>query len=505
MKLLRRLASTWYDPTLLSAHQASIKRLRKDSPFFQRLRLSDLPPISELLLSYFPPLTLVVTLQMQGDFLYVGGALSPADGTPEQRLPQIKHMVTRMRIVASELNAYLLKLTELNLALEKELVISPGLNQPLAEQFEWILARLDSWIVQPIVNELASNFWPYTTNIDNPANPKQLVILPDYTLWGFPLERCPSFTGLFGPTTKSVVTRDFSLHAAAQRVRTFVEPAEGSTDKKPLKAAVSGFRLDTTALLTDPFAEDVIKAPDDPKTESLSMLHDRLVSSKIVGNEKRSFHGSMFVASPYDIKGMLIDSSAFLSMGLSHFFATMPSKHFASQDLRRLALLGLFNRCMNDPAFRRQTKNDSMKTLRQMEAENPYGTGLMATFRGVQSILMVSAPVPLALATRSLEVFGRAVQGGKPVATAFGELLSQQIKDPKMRFLRANEGGELPPEARGGGDAADAKGKGKGTEVADDASLEDLLQAHSQAAYSLIGVPWIFGESGPEGGGGKKK
>jgi len=41
-------------------------------------------------------------------------------------------------------------------------------------------------------------------------------------------------------------------------------------------------------------------------------------------------------------------------------------------------------------------------------------------------------------------------------------------------------------------------------EAADDAKLEDLLQAHTQAAYSLIGVPWMFGESGPEGGGKKK-
>jgi hypothetical protein len=500
MKLLRRLANTWFDPSPLVAHQSSTKRLCRESPFFQRLQLVDLPPISELLLSYFPPLTVVLTLQVHGDYLYVGAACSPPDGDPAQRLPKIKHMVTRMQIVASELAAFSLKLSELNSLIEKEFVQKPELPQSLAEQFDWILARLDSWIVQPVVRELANYFWPYTTNIDNIANPQQLVILPDYSLWGFPLERCPSFAQLFDKACRSVVTRDFSLHAAAQRVRSFVEPADG-TDRKPLKAAVPAFRLDTTSLLTDPFAEDVVTASDDPKMETMSMLHERLVSTKVIGSEKRSFHGSMFAASPEDIKTMLIDSTAFLSLGFSRLFVTMPAKHFAAQDLRRLSLLGIFNRCVNDAAFRRQTKTDSIKTLRQTEAENPYGTSLMATFRGVQTIVMVTAPVPVALAMRSTEVFGRAVQGGQPLSKAMAEMLSQQIKDPQFRYVRATEGGELPAEARSG--TADGKGAGKGAEKADEPGLDDLLQGHTMAAYSLIGVPWIYGEAGAEGG--KKK
>jgi hypothetical protein len=504
MSLLYRLANTWFDPSQLTAYEASMKRLCKDSPFFQRLRIADLPPISELLLSYVPPLTLVVTLQLHDDYLYVGAACSPPDGAdPQQRLPQIKHMVTRMRVVASELNAYLLKLQELNASIEKEFIHEPALDRSLAEQFDWILARLDSKIVGPLVDELASFFWPYTTHIENSANPKQLVILPDYTLWGFPLERCRSFDRLFDKSCRSVVSRDFSFHAAAQRVRTYVEPAD-SKERKPLKGEVSAFRMDTTSLLTDPFAEDSVKASDDPKTETLSMLHDRLVSTKVIGSEKRSCNGSVFVASPQDIKTMLIDSSAFVSLGFSRFFTTMPAKHFASQDLRRLAFLGLFNRCVNDPSFRRQTKVDSMKTLRQVEAENPYGTALMATFRGVQCIVMTTQPVPIALAVRSVEVFGRQLQGGKPVSKAFEELLAQQIKDPELRFLRTKEGGELPAEAQGKPTAPDGKGGGKGAEPQEQPGFDELLQMHTQAAYSLIGTPWIFGESGPEAGGKKK-
>jgi lipopolysaccharide biosynthesis regulator YciM len=60
MGLLQRLGSTWFDPTQLAAYQASVKRLCRDSPFFQRLRLADMPSINELLLSFLPPLTLVV-------------------------------------------------------------------------------------------------------------------------------------------------------------------------------------------------------------------------------------------------------------------------------------------------------------------------------------------------------------------------------------------------------------------------------------------------------------
>jgi hypothetical protein len=505
MGLLQRLGSTWFDPTQLAAYQASVKRLCRDSPFFQRLRLADMPSINELLLSFLPPLTLVVTLQMHGDYLYVGAACTPADGDPQQRMPQIKHLVTRMHVVASELHALLLKLNELNLAIEKELIISPALNQDLVQRYDWIVSRLDSWIVQPIVRELATCCWPYTTHIENAANPKQLMLLPDHTLWGFPLERCRSFDKLFDTACRSVISRDFSLHVSAQRVRSIVEPAEGA-ERKPLKAAVPGFRLDTTSLLTDPFAEDVVKSTDDPKMETLSMLHDRLVTSKIVGNEKRSFHGSMFTASPHDIKGMLLDSSAFLSLGFSRFFVTMPAKHFASQDLRRLSLLGIFNRCLNDASFRRQTKIDSMKTLRQVEAENAYGTSLMASFRGVQTIVMTTAPVPIALASRCVEAFGRALQAGKPVSKAFEEILSQQIKDPNLRFTRALEGGELPPQARvstvAGGDA---KSGGKSADPkAEQETFEDLLQAHTQAAYLLIGAPWIYGEPGSDAPKGKK-
>jgi len=394
----------------------------------------------------------------------------------------------------------LLKLSELNTSIEKELVNKPGLNEDHVKQFELLLSHLDSWIVKPIVTELTSSLWPWTTNIEHSSNPKQLVLMPDSTLWGFPLERCASLANLFSNMCHSAFSRDISLHAAAYRVRRFVEPADGSA-RIPLKGSVAGFRLDSTSLLTDPFMEDVLKTSDDPKTETMSMLHDRLVHAKIVGHANRSFHGKMFTASPQDVKGILTDSTAFLSFGFSRFFVTMPAKHFASQDLRRLSLFGLFNRSINDPSFRRQTKIDSAKTLRQLAAESPYGMSLMASFRGVQSMIIVSAPVPIPLAMRNIEVFSRALQGGKTVGKALEDVLSQQIKDPSLRYLRAKEGGILPPEARSATAAADAKDTKKHTEQGE----EYLLPLHTQAAYSMVGAAWLFSESGPEGGGKKGK
>merc|ERR1712232_205001 len=138
------------------------------------------------------------------------------------------------------------------------------------------------------------------------------------------------------------------------------------------------------------------------------------------------------------------------------------------------------SRCINDSSFRRQTKTDSAKTLRQQAAEGSYGVILMASFRGVQSIVMVSAPVPVALATRNIEVFSRALQGGKTVAKAVDEVLSQHIKDPNLRFLRAKEGGEFPPEARSGAavpDGKDAKKPPAESPVAE----EHLLPLHTRA------------------------
>lgn len=128
----------------------------------------------------------------------------------------------------------------------------------------------------------------------------------------------------------------------------------------------------------------------------------------------------------------------------------------------------------------------------------------MASFRGVQSIVMVSAPVPVALATRNIEVFSRALQGGKTVAKAVDEVLSQHIKDPNLRFLRAKEGGELPPEARSGAAVVDSKDAKRPPAESPVSSEEHLLPLHTRAAYSIIGAPWLFGESGPEGGVKKK-
>jgi len=514
LRLLRRLERQSVDPAGLRAYSATLKRLKAESPFFQRCMITDLPSISELLLSYIPPLTLVVTMQTRGDFVYVGATTSPPDGDHEGRLRQLKHFVTRVPVVEAEMHTYLSKLTELSQNIEKDLMTHPEIDGAYEDQFEWILHRIDTLIVEPLVEELAEVFWPHSTHIEHPANPQRVMLLPDSGLWGAPLECCASWAQLFGRNIRSAVSRDFSLHAAAWRVRHIVDPLEG--EKKPVKGNIPAFRLDKTALLTDPYAEDTLRKEENPNSETMCMMHQRLVNAKVLGSATKCCEGQQFTSSPLDMKTMLIDSSGFFSLGFSRFYVTMPAHHFASQDLHRLGVLGIFNKCINGQSFRRQTKTDSMKSAKQMAVESSYATALIAAFRGVQSTVMVSAPVPTPLALRNFEAFVKSLQTGKNLAKALEEVTRQQIQDTSFRYMRALEGGELPPEARAPTIEPPEKGKGAGKgepppEARPDSPEShdhDLLPMHTQAAYTIIGPSWLIGEDaegGGGGGGGKKK
>merc|ERR1712046_375186 len=104
----------------------------------------------------------------------------------------------------------------------------------------------------------------------------------------------------------------------------------------------------------------------------------------------------------------------------------------------------------------------------------------------------------MGLAMRNVEIFSKGLQEGKTVGKALEDVLLQQIQDHSMRYLRAKEGGVLPPEARADRpDSKDGK-KPKDPKQSEGAtSAEYLLPLHTQAAYSIIGVPWLTGESGP--------
>jgi len=476
---LRRLETRWPFPAELEAYQAMKERLSTDSPLFQRLQLDKLPSIDELMLSHLPPLTLVVTFQFDGSHVYVAAACSPGEaGDRDTRLSQLRHLVARKDVVSAEVSALIHRLHEFSARIEKELITYPEVNADLSEKFALALSELESSLIEPLSRRLEAHFWPNGIHANSDSNPRHLMLLPDSLLWGVPLETMPCLLRLFGKRSYGSMSRDLSLHLAAQRVRAFTEV---SADGAPLKAVLPAARPSGTTLLTDVFSDDVLREAEKPaagqkKAETLCMLHQRLVDAKVIGNAGQSCHGGTLAASPEDIKGMLADATAFYSLGYGRFFTTMSARHLASLNLRNLALLGLFHRVVNDGAFRRQTKTDSMKTIRQLAMENAYSTPLIAAFRGVLCSVLAVAPLPTAIAMRSFETFTKAMQAGKTANKAMEEVLVQRTESPGLRYNRLLEGGAQPGPAE------------------TPPVPEDLLPLHTRSAYMVVGMPWVCAE-----------
>lgn len=191
---------------------------------------------------------------------------------------------------------------------------------------------------------------------------------------------------------------------------------------------------------------------------------------------------------------MLADSSALYSIGFGSFLASIDAGRFASQDLRHLALLGLFHRAMNDSAFRRQAKIRASIPPQHVAARTSYSLSLIAAFRGVACTLVAVAPVPTAINMRCLEVFAREVKEGKTISQALEKVLTQTTPRQTLRYMRMAEGGMLPE------DAMQISSDGQATE---DGPPVDLLPLHTKAAYSIVGVPWL--ESSNDTSAAKKK
>jgi len=321
---------------------------------------------------------------------------------------------------------------------------------------------------------------------ESPVNPKHILLMPDSSLFPMPMETMPSLLRLLGKRSYGSMSRDLSLHLHAQRVRGF---AEISPESAPLKAVLGAAKPSATTLLTDVFNEDSLRPHEQnlpKKAETLSMLHQRLVDAKVIGNAVQSSHGGMQSSSAEDIKGMLTDAAAFYSFGFGRFWTSIGSRHLASQNLSHLALLGLFHRICNDASFRRQTKTDSAKPLRQIAMENAYGTHLIAAFRGVLCTVSMQAPLATAVQMRNFETFTKAMQAGKTVSKAMEEVLCQSVESSALRYARLLEGGTaqaLPADAPPG--------------------PEDLLLPQMKAAYSICGSPFVSAEE-PAAAGKKK-
>jgi hypothetical protein len=402
------------------------------------------------------------------------------------------------------LHACARRLQELNTAIEKELLVSPELSGALAAQYSAVIDQAERALLAPLARELAVCFWPLGTGLEHPSNPKQLVLLPDSLLWGLPLESSASLLGLFGAGRPGAFSRDFSLHAAAFRVRGFVEGTPES-ERRQVQDKMPGFRPSSTMLLTDAFNEDVPQAGEDPRAEIMCAFHDRLVDSKAIGNGARSIHGQKFCPSPADISAMLADSSAFLSLGFGRFFTTMSSPDFASQNLKNVSLVALFYRSVNSVCFRRHTKNDSMKPPKQREIEGAYGTPLIAAFRGAQCTVLASGPVPTALSIKAFETFAKALAAGKTVAQAMEEVMLSKVDAEDQRYVRALGTSDVAPvvsrtktkKQELAKQQVEKVSTAKGSPRESDTAEVELLPQHTRSVYMVVGAPWISGEEGP--------
>eukprot|EP00928_Gymnodinium_smaydae_P013397 TRINITY_DN14888_c0_g5_i1.p1 TRINITY_DN14888_c0_g5~~TRINITY_DN14888_c0_g5_i1.p1 ORF type:complete len:337 (+),score=56.47 TRINITY_DN14888_c0_g5_i1:264-1274(+) len=333
-------------------------------------------------------------------------------------------------------------------------------------------------------------------------------ITPTRMLWGLPLERFDCFLTLFSSNQSNPcfasVSRDLSFHLLAHRLS---KQVEDPTSGKPLQPRVAAARPETTALYTDTFNEDEVLSSDAPNSEVLCSVHKRLVDSKVIGGERLCLHGQMHSASPAGTRLTMADATVFYSLGFGRFQNLASSSQLSAQDMRHVALLGIFHHAINFNAFRRHSKAESSKSLQLQALETSYGLNLVTGFRGVQCAVQSVSPIPTALAMRTFELFVRGMQAGKTVAKALEEALGARTKNPELRYARPAENGMLPggiPLMVGGPDPADAKGKKAPSPTPGDSGEDthDVLPFHTRAAYCLVGVPWVVAEG--EAGGKKK-
>jgi len=444
--VIRLLHKHWPFPSLLQAWKQTMLRVG-DSPMFQNMQLSSLPPVVDLITGYVPPLTLIVSMLVHTRHVYVGAACA-VQGT-------MKPMVARIPF-DGDLPSHLRRLQELHQAVEKDLITTSVINEELSSQVQEILSCVEQVLAKPIARDLVKHFWPYGVQVEHPSNPRHMVLLPDSTLWSLPFEHFRCFEKLFGSPS---ISRDFSLHSLACRARTFVE---GGAESKPLDVQLP-LRSGAISLITDTFDEDALRPGENPKSETMSMLHKRLLASGF-GTEQ-SIYGQMHTASPQDVKVTLADSSAVAVLAYGRFFTTLPSKYFASQDLRQLGLLAVFSRVMNDSSFRRQTKTDSLKSVQHLAAENDYGFPLIAAFRGVSCTVMTSRSVPAPVAMRSFETFLRALQSGKNVGASLNEV--RKVRACKRLLVK-----EVEP-------------------VEPDLDTCTAAVTYARQTYLIVGLPWI--------------
>lgn len=130
---------------------------------------------------------------------------------------------------------------------------------------------------------------------------------------------------------------------------------------------------------------------------------------------------------------------------------------------------------MNDASFRRQTKSDSTKTPQEVELESPYMSAILASFRGVSTILQMAHHIPIPLAIKAMNHIARQVASGDTMGTIVRGL--GDIKVPEgTRFKRPGEEKEKKPAGK------------TSPPPADEGEPEPLFPLHSLAAFQLTGL-----------------
>merc|ERR1719389_1169854 len=96
-----------------------------------RMRLSELAPVPELMMEHLPPKTFSVSLQILDGALFVAAGLSPAAGGTAS---DIKYCVRRFQISEVALVARARRLAEIHNEIEKDFVVRENLREDLADR-----------------------------------------------------------------------------------------------------------------------------------------------------------------------------------------------------------------------------------------------------------------------------------------------------------------------------------------------------------------------------------
>merc|ERR1719387_2298893 len=325
-RAMDRLETIWPEPSDLRSYK-QLAAAMDTMPLRDRLRLSELDTVPELMMEHLPPKTLVVSLQVIDGSLFVAAGLSPAAGG---EAADIKYCVRRFQISEVALVARTRRLAEIHNEIEKDFVIRENLREDLADRALEIHKEVEG-LLAGAFKLLDLEFFllgvPSTCveELSESKDPERVVFLLDQQFWTFPLEQ-----SAFGRRFPAA-SRDLSFHLFCQR-RLALEVAPQS-DKVPTIPAAS------VRLMTDPFAEDIVPVG------SMQSLHEGLLSEKVI---PEGHHGGQWVAEASDFISITQGSNALLFLGFGRFLGGIGLQHFVSMDLRNLQALMLISNAVND-------------------------------------------------------------------------------------------------------------------------------------------------------------